>query len=64
MTDFESLLKILFYGEKSRAIASTGMNERSSRSHTIFRITIESREKDVENDCDDSSPDTIPEESD
>lgn len=53
VTDFESLLKILFYGEKSRAIASTGMNERSSRSHTIFRITIESREKEVENDSED-----------
>jgi centromeric protein E len=45
VTDFESLLRILFDGEKSRAIASTGMNQRSSRSHTIFRITIESREK-------------------
>lgn len=44
VTDFESLLEILFHGEKSRQVASTGMNERSSRSHTIFRITIESRE--------------------
>lgn len=56
VTDFESLLRILFHGEKSRAVASTGMNERSSRSHTIFRVTIESREKgraedsDTEND--------------
>jgi len=50
VTDFESLLRILFQGEKSRAIASTGMNERSSRSHTIFRITIESREKEAEED--------------
>jgi centromeric protein E len=45
VTDFESLLSILFRGEKSRAFASTAMNERSSRSHTIFRITIESRLK-------------------
>ncbi len=45
VTDFESLLRVLFSGEKNRAVAATGMNERSSRSHTIFRITIESRQK-------------------
>jgi len=44
VTTFESLLNILFHGEKSRQVASTGMNERSSRSHTIFRVTIESYE--------------------
>jgi centromeric protein E len=49
-TDFSSLLEILFSGEKNRAVAATGMNERSSRSHTIFRITIESRLKSDEND--------------
>jgi centromeric protein E len=43
VTDFESLLSVLINGEKSRTVASTFMNERSSRSHTIFRITIESR---------------------
>ena len=45
VTDCSSLLGVLFCGEKNRAVASTGMNERSSRSHTIFRITIESRHK-------------------
>lgn len=55
VTNFESLLRILFHGEKSRAIASTGMNERSSRSHTIFRITIESREKESDDDGDEYS---------
>jgi centromeric protein E len=50
VTDFEGLLHILFAGEKNRAVASTGMNERSSRSHTIFRITIESRTKTEEFD--------------
>lgn len=44
VTNFENLLNILFHGEKSRQVASTGMNERSSRSHTIFRVTIESYE--------------------
>jgi centromeric protein E len=48
VTDFRSLLSILVRGDKSRTFASTGMNERSSRSHTILRITIESREKDPE----------------
>jgi centromeric protein E len=48
VTDFESLLGVLFTGEKSRAFASTAMNERSSRSHTILRITIESRKKSAE----------------
>jgi centromeric protein E len=47
--DFGSLLQVLFKGEKNRAVAATGMNERSSRSHTIFRITIESREKVIDN---------------
>jgi centromeric protein E len=47
VTNFEALLGILFQGESNRAFASTAMNERSSRSHTIFRITIESRNKGV-----------------
>jgi centromeric protein E len=60
VTDFQSLLSILFAGEKHRAFASTGMNERSSRSHTIFRITVESRRR-KQNDAysdDDSSVDS------
>jgi centromeric protein E len=32
-------------GNKVRKVGETGMNEKSSRSHTIFRITIESREE-------------------
>jgi hypothetical protein len=47
VTDFETLLPILIRGDKSRTFAATGMNERSSRSHTILRITIESREKEA-----------------
>jgi centromeric protein E len=48
VTDFESFLAVLFTSEKSRAFALTAMNERSSRSHTILRITIESRKKSAE----------------
>lgn len=32
-------------GNKTKRIGDTAMNDRSSRSHTIFSITIESREK-------------------
>ena len=42
-----SVQQILEYyerGNKARRFGETNMNERSSRSHTIFRITIESRE--------------------
>jgi centromeric protein E len=45
VTDFDSLLSVMLEGEKSRTFAATAMNERSSRSHTIFRVTIESRKK-------------------
>ena len=50
VTDFNTLLGILFQGESNRQFASTAMNERSSRSHTIFRITIESRKKTAAED--------------
>ncbi|KAK9294941.1 hypothetical protein QLX08_010621 [Tetragonisca angustula] len=40
----ENVLSIMKKGNKNRRIGETNMNERSSRSHTIFRITIESRE--------------------
>lgn len=45
VTDVESLLGVLFAGEKHRAFASTGMNDHSSRSHTIFRLTVESKQR-------------------
>lgn len=59
VTDFESLLRILFSGEKNRSVASTGMNERSSRSHTIFRITIESRHKSAASGDSDDDKETV-----
>lgn len=54
VTNFDDLLKVLVHGDKSRTFASTGMNERSSRSHTILKITIESREKSYDEDQGDS----------
>ncbi|XP_052859852.1 centromere-associated protein E-like [Anopheles cruzii] len=39
----EQILQYVDAGNKARKCGETNMNERSSRSHTIFRITIESR---------------------
>uniref|UniRef100_A0A182YFI4 Uncharacterized protein n=1 Tax=Anopheles stephensi TaxID=30069 RepID=A0A182YFI4_ANOST len=39
----EQIIQHVDDGNKARKIGETNMNERSSRSHTIFRITIESR---------------------
>ncbi|CAH3028289.1 unnamed protein product, partial [Porites evermanni] len=51
----EDVFKHMFRGEKNRHFGETNMNDRSSRSHTIFRVIIESREmKDESKD-----PDTI-----
>jgi centromeric protein E len=55
VTDMYSLLEILFEGERHRAISATGMNERSSRSHTIFRITVESKLKETRDGIENSS---------
>ena len=53
VTSMDSLLSVLFAGEKNRSFAATAMNERSSRSHTIFRITVESRLKDTKKNGED-----------
>lgn len=42
--DFETVLKILKMGEKQRHVGCTEMNSRSSRSHTIFRLVVESQQ--------------------
>ena len=39
----DQFMEILRRGEQSRSYASTNMNAESSRSHTIYRITIEAR---------------------
>ena len=51
VTSFEQVLNVLEAGEKIRHVGSTSMNERSSRSHTIFRITLESRMKNEDGDA-------------
>ncbi|KAG7174946.1 centromere-associated protein E-like [Homarus americanus] len=39
------LLALMKKGDKNRHVGITNMNERSSRSHTIFRLILESRER-------------------
>ena len=39
----EHVLELIKTGEEQRHFASTNMNARSSRSHTLFRMVLESR---------------------
>nr|XP_055241411.1 centromere-associated protein E isoform X2 [Gorilla gorilla gorilla] len=50
----EMALKWITKGEKSRHYGETKMNQRSSRSHTIFRMILESREKGEPSNCEGS----------
>ncbi|KRJ97558.1 uncharacterized protein Dyak_GE12936, isoform B [Drosophila yakuba] len=50
ITSEEDLLRLLCMGNKERTVGETNMNERSSRSHAIFRIIIESRKSDRSDD--------------
>ncbi|KAH7523757.1 hypothetical protein FEM48_Zijuj06G0045900 [Ziziphus jujuba var. spinosa] len=43
----EQVLKLIESGEVNRHFGETNINVRSSRSHTIFRMVIESKEKDT-----------------
>jgi centromeric protein E len=46
--DFDSVMTVLKKGISRRAVESTAMNDTSSRSHTIFKITVESIESQQE----------------
>ncbi|XP_058392897.1 centromere-associated protein E-like [Diceros bicornis minor] len=50
----EMALKWITKGEKNRHYRVTKMNQRSSRSHAIFRMILESREKDEPSNCEGS----------
>ncbi|KAL1772141.1 centromere-associated protein E [Sigmodon hispidus] len=50
----EMALKWIATGEKNRHYGITKMNQRSSRSHTIFRMILESRENGESSNCDGS----------
>ncbi|KAJ1289705.1 hypothetical protein BS78_02G185200 [Paspalum vaginatum] len=53
VTCAEQVMDYMFFGESHRHIGETNMNLYSSRSHTIFRMVVESREK-----CDDNEAET------
>lgn len=43
----DHVLDLLERGDAQRHVDQTNMNERSSRSHTIFRMVVESRAKSL-----------------
>lgn len=45
--DFDHVLRVLAHGEQRRHVGCTEMNSRSSRSHTIFRLVVESQQQYV-----------------
>ncbi len=45
VTSLKGVHEVLQRGEGNRRTASTDWNERSSRSHSVFRLVIESRER-------------------
>ncbi|KAG4106123.1 P-loop containing nucleoside triphosphate hydrolase protein [Neocallimastix lanati (nom. inval.)] len=51
----EEVANLLKKGDDFRHIGQTNMNEHSSRSHTIFRMIIESREKSNNNEANNNS---------
>ena len=44
----DDMMKVFYEGNINRHTAATNMNEHSSRSHSVFTITVESSEMDEE----------------
>ena len=53
VTTEQELLSLMSEGQKNRAVAATGMNEGSSRSHSIFLLTL--TQKDLKEKVEKSS---------
>ncbi|CAI5735406.1 unnamed protein product [Hyaloperonospora brassicae] len=47
ITNYEDIVTLLQTGNRNRTVGHTAMNDKSSRSHSVFRIVIESKHKDV-----------------
>ena len=45
----EQVIALMKAGEAQRHVGATGMNEKSSRAHTLFKLTIESSPKERSN---------------
>ena len=52
VTSEDTIFEMIEEGNRARKIGETNMNERSSRSHTIFRIIIESRKTEIQDEND------------
>lgn len=50
ITSYEGIQQALSRGEKYRTTGATAMNERSSRSHAIFKLIMESKSKNEHNE--------------
>ncbi len=46
LEDIQSVLDVLTVGGANRTIASTQMNQRSSRSHSVFQVTLHQKNAD------------------
>ncbi|KAJ7675811.1 kinesin-domain-containing protein [Mycena polygramma] len=58
VTSLASVREVLKRGEGNRRTASTDWNERSSRSHSVFRVVCESRERGDRSSSDDDRSST------
>lgn len=56
VTSLKGVKEVLRRGEGNRRTACTDWNERSSRSHSVFRMVIESRERGGDEDGDSDHP--------
>lgn len=56
VTSLKGVKEVLKRGEGNRRTACTDWNDRSSRSHSVFRLVIESRERGTGEDNSDSVP--------
>ncbi|KAL3662858.1 hypothetical protein V7S43_012259 [Phytophthora oleae] len=45
ITNYEDIVTLLQTGNQNRTVGQTAMNDKSSRSHSVFRIVIESKQK-------------------
>ena len=57
ITDYDSIISVLKKGISKRSVAATEMNDTSSRSHTIFKIVVESKERPNDDDKEKSTTD-------
>ncbi|KAF8527599.1 kinesin-domain-containing protein [Hysterangium stoloniferum] len=60
VTSLKSVKEVIQRGEANRRTASTDWNERSSRSHSVFRLVVESRERGSNHDEEEKKVNVVP----